>query len=356
MSHWKRDRSLMDASAGGRKDGSWCIGLAVAAAGGIAASLAGLAAPWLTGGICAAAVVALSHPFPSPSKWLTNASTTALGISVGSRIGVRELEMAATWPLSLVAMVVTVTLMLISSFYALRRIFCWDVATAFWASSPGAVGIALSMAAQTRADVVKVAIVQLMRVFAVMILLPVGLGRPTLIQSLPSTSTLWPTALVFGICFGLGLFIKGMKGPASMLISGIVGAAFCRASGWFVDASPDSLVIPACIIISAGIGARFSGMHLRDIARLLAPSLVSLLVATFIGILGSLVMTSIGKLPWQQVLIAYAPGGLDALIATSILLGDDPLYVAVHQVARFVLLSLFLPITADIVRARAEQP
>jgi uncharacterized protein len=44
-----------------------------------------------------------------------------------------------------------------------------------------------------------------------------------------------------------------------------------------------------------------------------------------------------------DVVIAYAPGGLEAMTILAFALNLDPVFVGVHQTARFVVISLLMP-------------
>ena len=47
--------------------------------------------------------------------------------------------------------------------------------------------------------------------------------------------------------------------------------------------------------------------------------------------------------PFAQALVAFSPGGLEAMSLLSIALGLDPLFVSAHHLARFILISVTLP-------------
>ncbi|MGB0084193.1 MAG: AbrB family transcriptional regulator [Rhodomicrobiaceae bacterium] len=51
-------------------------------------------------------------------------------------------------------------------------------------------------------------------------------------------------------------------------------------------------------------------------------------------------------LPIGQVRVAYAPGSLEAMTILAFVLGVDPAYVGVHQLVRFLGLSLLSPLIA----------
>jgi uncharacterized membrane protein AbrB (regulator of aidB expression) len=42
--------------------------------------------------------------------------------------------------------------------------------------------------------------------------------------------------------------------------------------------------------------------------------------------------------------VAFAPGGLEAMMVLALILGLDPLYVGIHHLARFLGIGLALPL------------
>jgi uncharacterized membrane protein AbrB (regulator of aidB expression) len=62
-------------------------------------------------------------------------------------------------------------------------------------------------------------------------------------------------------------------------------------------------------------------------------------IAGVFAILAALALS----LPFAQTLLAFSPGGLEAMTLLAFALGIDPLYVGAHHLARFLLISLTLP-------------
>ena len=48
--------------------------------------------------------------------------------------------------------------------------------------------------------------------------------------------------------------------------------------------------------------------------------------------------------PFAEAIAAFAPGGLEAMTMMAFVLGLDPLFVGSHHFARFLLISVGLPI------------
>ena len=80
--------------------------------------------------------------------------------------------------------------------------------------------------------------------------------------------------------------------------------------------------------------------------------LVSMAATTLFAVAAAFISgESVGK-----TIIAFAPGGLEAMIILAFLIGLDPAFVGAHHIARFVLISLFLPIVARLLFGRAPGP
>ena len=62
-------------------------------------------------------------------------------------------------------------------------------------------------------------------------------------------------------------------------------------------------------------------------------------IAGVFAILAGLLLS----LPFAQTLLAFSPGGLEAMTLLAFALGIDPLYVGAHHLARFLLISFTLP-------------
>jgi hypothetical protein len=82
---------------------------------------------------------------------------------------------------------------------------------------------------------------------------------------------------------------------------------------------------------------------LRDLLRLLLVSLGAFAVGMSIAVAISLFASSLLGLPLGQLLLAYAPGGLEAMTLLAYLLDLDPAFVAAHQLARYFGMVLLLP-------------
>ena len=103
-------------------------------------------------------------------------------------------------------------------------------------------------------------------------------------------------------------------------------------------------MVAAYVVLGTFIGSRFSGITLAALQRLALASLGAFAVALAVaGTTGFAVAELTGE-PVSQVLIAFAPGGLDAMTALAVALQMDTAYVAAHQLARFAGIALVAPV------------
>ena len=120
-------------------------------------------------------------------------------------------------------------------------------------------------------------------------------------------------------------------------------------SGIVQGAAPAIILIPANIILGTMIGLRFKGISLSELRASLVDGLAGFIIAMVIAVIGALVTSYVAHLPIALTLLAFAPGGLEAMTIMAFALHLDPAYVAAHQVARYIGLVLVMPaVTAHI--------
>ena len=106
------------------------------------------------------------------------------------------------------------------------------------------------------------------------------------------------------------------------------------------------LTVPSFVALGVVIGARFAGTTPRTLLSLAGASLGGLAVSVAVSVVAALAVVGLTDTSLGQALLAFAPGGLEAMIVLSLLLGIDPAFVATHQLARFVIIALTLPLAA----------
>lgn len=330
--------------------------LAVAFIGGLIAAMLGLPVAWLTGAMTACAIIAAAGaPMRIPEIWRLPVFVV-LGISMGSGVTPEALELARTWPLSLVALAVAVPVMVAASVLVISRVPGWDRHTAMLAAMPGALSYVISVAVETGADARRVAVVQALRLVVLVLVLPsliVATGSTGTANLPPVLDVDWiDLGLLAFACAAAALLFQRFRVPGGMLFGPMFVSAIAHGAGWSVMRVPPEILNPAMLVLGANIGARFTGVGWPLIRSSLGVGLLNLALATIVACLFSALVVMVLGIPFGQVLLAFAPGGAEAMALLAFALDLDPAYVAVHHVARFLGLGLFLPVVLRIMAPR----
>jgi membrane AbrB-like protein len=326
--------------------------LVVATAGGVLFAILHLPAPWLVGSIVSVAVLALTGAEVALPKPLQLATFLVTGVSMGSGITPESVAGILKWPASIASLAVAVVLMVALSAAYLRHFAKWDQSTAFFASVPGALSAVLVFAVDSKADVKLVMLAQMFRIFVLMAILPavvMGLVPPSAANvSARIVSNYGEVALEMLAGAVLGTILHRLRFPGGLIIGGMLASAIIHGTGTFSGQMPTGVLIPCQIALGALIGVRFQNMDLNLLWRMILPSAGAFLVAALVSGVASVIVAWTLHFPLGLVLVAFAPGGLEAMAMLAFALGLDPAFVGVHQLARFLGLLLLLPVMARI--------
>ncbi|WP_454915061.1 AbrB family transcriptional regulator [Xanthobacter sediminis] len=332
--------------------------LAAGALGGLVFSALGLPAAWISGALVFTMGLAVAgRPVVVP-EWVRFLAYTVLGTSMGTVLTPDMLARAGSWPLSMACLGASVIGTMAGSAWFLMRFGGWSLETAFYASAPGAFSTVVAMAEETPADLRKVAFAQTLRLFLLVAALPNVLGATGLadggFQPKPHVAPMLDVAILFVVSAAGGLTASALKVPGGLILGALAGSAALHLGGWSSAAVPQSLQLPAFVVLGAGVGARFIGTSLSAIRSYfwvsLGAFLVAIAVATAFALLASwLTGDDLGKL-----LTAFSPGALEAMTALGFAMGYDPAFMSAHHLFRFAGLSVALPVAAHLL-FRAEQ-
>lgn len=332
--------------------------LAIAGAGGVAFWALGLPAGWLVGAMVATSVAALAGVArPIPTR-LRDPIFVLLGVSMGSAVTPATLAGVAEWPGSMAALAVAVVAMTASSYAILRRGFGWDRITSFYASPPGALGATLVMAATSDADMRKVAVVQVFRVFVLVAVTPIAVTASGAHLPAPTPAAAPDILELIGLVVAAavaGALAQRLRFPGGALIGAFFMSAALHGSGVVSARLPDAIATPCFVALGAIVGTRFAGLAVADLVRLMRASVTSFATVAILAVGFALAVGWTLGLPSAQVFVAFAPGGLEAMMLMAYLLGLDPAYVGAHHVARFIALSVGVPIVAKLVTSAARR-
>jgi membrane AbrB-like protein len=324
------------------------VTLGVGIVGGAAFSLLGLPLAWLSGPAVSAAGASIAGIGLTIPVGLRHASLIFLGSTMGSAITPETLTLLSRWPATLAGLVVCVFGIMAACSLYLERVHGYDRVTARLAAVPGALPYVLALAAESRGDQRRIAIIQMFRLAALLMLLPSVLslfghvpagGRAA---AVPSTHPVEIALLLAGGSLGAYIFAR-INAPAASLFGSMVAGALLYGTGTLTSPVPAWLLLPGFVIIGTTVGANFAGIERGLIADTLLAGIGSLLVGVVVAVLCALPIAWLFELPFAQLWLAYAPGGVDVMTIMALALGLDPAFVGGHHVARFLGLGFFVP-------------
>jgi membrane AbrB-like protein len=335
----------------------------LAVAGGAAFGLPGLPAGWLSGAILVVAAAALAkRPVYVPQS-LARVTFVVLGISLGAAVTPDVVERIATWPVSMAVLAIAMSCSTYCVALYLNRVHGWDSMSSLFAAAPGALSQALALAADTAADLRSVAIVQSVRVLVLAVVLPLviaGLGMagasPEPVPLPPLRESLGELALLVIISTVAALIAYRVRVPGGLIIGAMVTSGLLHGAGVVKINLPPVVIIASFVSLGALIGSRFLGTDMARLRQLFAASFGALLVGmTVAGIFAAGTAWAL-SLNFADVLIAYAPGGLEAMTILAFALNLDPAFVGAHHLWRFFYVSVMMPLAVAYLARLRQMP
>jgi uncharacterized protein len=330
-------------------------GLAIGAAGGYLLWLFNFPAPWLAGSMIAGIAAIFSGVRIGMPDWLKAASFIFLGIQTGTSVTWDTMDRAAEWPLSILFLGFTVIAVTWACAWYYVRWSKWDGPTALFASLPGALSLVLLLASSTNADMRRVTIAQCIRLFFLVAALPTlisWLSPSDAIHVMPNAmGSLADIAVVIAVSTAAGFGLERLHVPAGLMLGPMLASAGLELAGVIEGAAPNSILIPANVVLGVMIASRFGGFTFQEFKAALREGFSGFVIALVIAMAGAGIASAVGGLPFSLTLLAFSPGGLDAMTIMAFALNLDPAYVGAHQMARYIGLALLMPmVTAFVLR------
>lgn len=324
------------------------ITLAIGGMGAVLAWLLSIPAPMLTGPAILVSLAGLAGLRTEIAPVVRETCFVVLGVGIGAGFDRAAGAAIVTWPLAFVTLGIGLTATMLICRFVLQRGFGFDRRTAVLASAPGHLSFVMSLAADTRADVGRIAVVQSIRVLALTLVVPfaaLAMGYPPIHLGIPPEVALAPLPFVALVAGGgaLGLVLRRFRSPAPMMLGGLIVSGLTHVTELVPGKVPPVVLIPAFLILGALIGTRFSGMSLTTLKQSLAAGVASTSIAAIAAAVAAIPVAAALEFPLAHVLVAFGPGGLETMVALGAALGANPGFVTACHVLRLLILSALVP-------------
>ncbi|HRK24165.1 MAG TPA: AbrB family transcriptional regulator [Beijerinckiaceae bacterium] len=320
--------------------------LTIATASGALFAAAGLPVPWLSGPMVAVGALAIAGHRVAMARQVRDLGFLVAGTALGSTVNHEALALLARYPVSIIGLAAGVIAVVAATTLLLQRRHHWDRTTAFLASIPGALSVVMAVAAESNADERRVVVVQSVRLFVLMVVLPfVIMLAPGVSAAVPRSVTSLPElAALFAASTALALVFVWLRVVSALFLGGMVASAGLHLSGIIPDAVPDLVMQSGALVIGAYCGVRFVGTTGAQLVALLRPSLEALVITLGLSLIAALLVHALTGINLAAVLVAFAPGGLEAMVLMGAAMGLDTLYISTHHTVRIIGLMLATPV------------
>ena len=234
--------------------------------------------------------------------------------------------------------------------------------TSFFATAPGGLSSIPGIAEEVGANTGVVSIIQTMRVFLVLLTIPVVIsflmGNPEAHEhsNLVTTELIHVemkqialTILFVFIAWGGYYLGKFLKFPAPWLIGSMVSVAIVKSFGsnlmgynliaWW----PQMFMIVSQIFIGASIGSRFQKNMFKGLNRTLLISCLNTIGLILFTLICAYFVSRLTDITFLTASLAFAPGGIAEMTTTALVLNGDSTFVVAVQVLRVITVCSTLP-------------
>jgi membrane AbrB-like protein len=307
----------------------------------------------ICGSILGVAVAALAgRPMTVPGP-LARVVFITIGISLGAVVTPETLHGVVDWPLSMALISISAVCMTAATMSYLRLVHGWDAKSALYGGSPGGMAQVIALASASGADIRAVVIVQTVRVVFLAIGIPGGLALfglaapPTASLGAETFNATLPEMVILVTFSTLtAMALHWVRFPASMVFGSMLGSGILHGTGFLEAALPWWFVSGAVVAMGATVGARFANTPARMLFAYFGAAIGSFAVAIVICTAFAVLVATFTSSRVADLVIAFAPGAQDTMMVLALSLNIDPVFVGAHQLARFLVVSLSLPVFA----------
>jgi membrane AbrB-like protein len=322
--------------------------LAIGTAGGLLFVWAGFPGGLISGAMVAVGIAALAGRRLAVPPIMTQTVLVLLGISLGSLASRQLIQHISAYPLTIGLLALATFCSTFGSSLYLQRIHAWDRTSAFLAASPGALSQISILAAERGADVPAIVVVQTLRVIILTAALPLMLALTGIAPSSPPVAAVAiasPRELgeLIAAAVAVSLLLRLMKFPASWMFGAMIASSVLHGMGLVEGGLPPWMRGVALVGIGALIGTRFARMKTKTLLGHVHAGLGSFAIAIAISAIFVAVIVLTTHVGIADIVVAFAPGAMDAMLALALTLHIDPIFVGAHHLSRFVFVTIATP-------------
>ena len=272
-----------------------------------------------------------------------------LGLGIGAGFDPQTGGALLRWPLAFLVLAAALVMTMILCRVMLVRGFGFDMRSATLAAAPGHLSFVLGLATDLNIDVARITVVQSIRLLFLTISVPfiavaMGYEFDDLVLSADSPLSMVSLVGLVVASIAVGVLFSRLRFPAPLLLGAMAVSALGHVTEVTTGAVPQVLLAPAFLILGTMIGTRFAGMTGNQFVGSLLAGLGTTMVSVTVTTIAAVPVAMALGMPTAHVLTAFAPGGLETMIALGATMAASPGFVAACHVARLMILIVLIPL------------
>ncbi|EKT54231.1 membrane-associated ammonia monooxygenase [Providencia sneebia DSM 19967] len=267
----------------------------------------------------------------------------SLGTSVGLMFNQVSLQ-AENLFLLLVMLVICLAVQFSFSYFWFHRKVGWTKQEAMLGSVPGAMAAILALMDHTNTPPQKIVISHTIRLIILILLAGIVVGSsgdPQPMIELPSLTleaTAWLSIIVL-VGLVLGLILQKLHVPAPFMLTSLASASLIQ--GWVNVPINFPIMITelSMVLIGMNIGNHFVVFPMTSLIKNIYSSAQVVIINIFLTLLITLFAAWITGYPMQVLLLAWAPGSMEAMTFAAITMNLDAGFVMSNHIIRMVIIQ-----------------
>ena len=166
----------------------------------------------------------------------------------------------------------------------------------------------------------------------------------TIMSTLPDcTAGISAMNLILENSTGLWSFDAMIRASSRWMFGAMIGSSVLHGTGLIEGGLPPWVRAVALVGIGALIGSRFARMNAKTLLSHVNSALGSFAIAIAISAVFVAVIALTTHVRFADIIVAFAPGAMDAMLALALTLHIDPIFVGAHHLSRFVFVTITTP-------------
>ena len=324
--------------------------LGLGAIGGLVFSWLTIPLPWMIGAMIFSTLAALTGLPVRGSNRLRSIVVPVLGIMLGSSFSPETIGQVSMWIPSIILMLIFVAIIIATVAIYLNKVMGFGPVTAYFSATPGGLATMVVIGAEMGGDDRRIGLTHSIRIMLTVLIIPFYFRifegyMPGGLDSLGSVAelSLYDAAILIACMLGFPIF-KALRLPAAIMLGPMTFSVIAHISG-LTDAKPPAEIVNiAQLVIGIGIGARFVGVSVIRLYRVMLAGIGATVLMVGLAAAAAWVLSAWTGLPFPAIWLAFAPGGVAEMTLISLALGIDVAFVSTHHMVRVVFMVLAAPL------------